>query len=130
MQLRSWSTRSCTPHLPFVLLLSRDVKRDNGRLLGIALWFVLFNNDPVKVSFPFLGEIGSTSGIVMLVSAALGAAGCWLVLTFRHAVREARSQRAESAEESAGAPASPEPHARTGTEPERTESEGPKSVGP
>jgi uncharacterized integral membrane protein len=96
-------------------------------LLGVALFFVLSNREPVKVSFPFLGGIDSTSGIVMLVSAALGAAVCWLVMTFRHAMREARGQRVESTEKSA---ASPEQSARTGSEPERTESEGPKTAGP
>jgi len=96
-------------------------------LLGVALFFVLSNREKVKVSFPFLGGIDSTSGIVMLVSAALGAAVCWLVMTFRHAMREARDQRSELAENPAE---SPEQNARTGSEPERTETEGPQDAGP
>jgi uncharacterized integral membrane protein len=108
-------------------------------LLGVALYFVLSNNEEVKVSFPILGTIVSTSGIVMLVSAGLGAAVCWLVMTFRQAMREARSQRTES-EVSSGQEARFGPqdktagptghHGRTGTEPEKPESEGPQSAGP
>jgi uncharacterized integral membrane protein len=98
-------------------------------LLGVALFFVLSNREPVKVSFPFLGGIDSRSGIVMLVSAALGASVCWLVMTFRHAMREARDQRVESDSE-AKAGGSPEQSARTGLEPEKTEPEGPASAGP
>ena len=62
-------------------------------LLGIVLYFVFTNNKPLEVSFPFIGEISSTSGIVMLASAALGAAACWLVLTFRRALRDAHRER-------------------------------------
>ena len=96
-------------------------------LLGVALFFVLSNREPVKVSFPFLGGIDSTSGIVMLVSAALGAAVCWLVTTFRHAWREARGQRTELPEKSTDPL---EQRGRTGTEPERRETEGPNATGP
>jgi uncharacterized integral membrane protein len=98
-------------------------------LLGVALFFVLSNREPVKVSFPFLGGIDSTSGIVMLVSAGLGALVCWLVMTFRHAIREARERRVEC--DSGERPAElPESKARTGSEPEKTEWSGPKSAGP
>lgn len=96
-------------------------------LLGVALFFVLSNLEPVKVSFPFLGEIVSRSGIVMLVSAALGAVVCWLVMTFRHAMREARAQRARAVDTPTQ---SPKQNARTGSEPERTETEGPPDAGP
>jgi uncharacterized integral membrane protein len=64
-------------------------------MMGIALSFVVQNRVALKVTFPFLGEIDSTSGIVMLASAALGAVACWLVMTFRHALREARGQKGE-----------------------------------
>ena len=62
-------------------------------LLGVVLYFVATNNRPLTVSFPVLGDISSTAGIVMLVSAALGAVGSWLVLTFRQAVRQARQEQ-------------------------------------
>jgi uncharacterized integral membrane protein len=95
-------------------------------MLGIALYFVAKNNTQVKVAFPFLGEIDSTSGIVMLTSAALGAVACWLVMTFRRALREARGKLAEP--EQAKLPASPE-H-RRGTESEAKKTEGLPSAGP
>ena len=96
-------------------------------LLGIAFSFVMSNRESVKVSFPFLGELDSTSGIVMLVSAALGAAVCWLVMTFRHAMREARSQRAKPEEQT---PAPPSQNDRQSTERQGTETKGPPTAGP
>jgi uncharacterized integral membrane protein len=93
-------------------------------VLGIALYFVATNREPVKVTFPFLGRIDSTSGIVMLVSAALGAAAGWLVMTFRHAIR--RGRMAEQA--TTTKPANDE--LRRGTEPEAKKPEGLPSAGP
>jgi uncharacterized integral membrane protein len=65
-------------------------------LLGVALFFMASNRQSVTVSFPFIGDITSSSGIVMLVSAGLGAVVCWLGMTLRHALREARRQQPES----------------------------------
>jgi uncharacterized integral membrane protein len=95
-------------------------------VLGVALSFVFTNREAVKVTFPFLGEIDSTSGIVMLASAALGAAACWLVMTIRHAFREAREQTAEPER-----PASMtgREHYR-GTEAEAKKTEGLPTAGP
>lgn len=43
-------------------------------VLGVLLWFVLINNDPVIVSFPFgLGRLESRSGILILLSSLVGA---------------------------------------------------------
>jgi uncharacterized integral membrane protein len=95
-------------------------------MLGVALFFVGTNREAVKVTFPFLGKIDSTSGIVMLASAALGAAACWLVMTFRQALREARGQRAEP--ERPLSPSSNE-HCR-GSEAEAKKTEGLPSAGP
>jgi uncharacterized integral membrane protein len=94
-------------------------------VLGIALSFIVSNRVPLKVTFPFLGGIDSTSGIVMLASAVLGAAACWLVMTFRHALHEARGQKAET--ERLGSSSS---DARSrGTEPEAKKTEGvPRAV--
>ena len=68
-------------------------------LLCVALCFVVSNRQSVTVSFLFIGDITSSSGIVMLVSAGLGAAVCWLVMTLRHALRDARSQQQQSPDE-------------------------------
>ena len=91
-------------------------------LLGIALYFVVTNNEPVKVSFPFLGEIGSKSGIVMLISALLGAGASWLAWTIRHVWREARR---ESGALAGGASKRTETDRPRATEPEANGTVGP-----
>ncbi len=49
-------------------------------VLGVLLWFILINGTPVSVAFPFgLGEIKSTLGLLMLLSAAAGAIATILV---------------------------------------------------
>ena len=96
-------------------------------LLVVACSFLVSNWKPVKVSFLFLGEIDSTSGIVMLVSAGSGAAVCWLIMTFRRAWREARGQRTISEQPSPVAPAQNERPVSTRDE---TEREGPLATGP
>ena len=64
-------------------------------LLGVILWFILINRDPVTVSFPFsLGQISSTSGVMILLGSAAGSAvtflamGLYLTLRPRAAGRE------------------------------------------
>jgi hypothetical protein len=48
-------------------------------ILGVLLWFVLINRDPVTVSFPFrLGQISSTSGLMILLGSAAGSAVTFL----------------------------------------------------
>jgi uncharacterized integral membrane protein len=96
-------------------------------ILGIALFFIGSNREPLKVTFPFLGGIDSTSGIVMLASAVLGAAACWLVMTFRQALREARGQRAETERPK---PALGSDERRRGSEPEVKKTEGLPRAGP
>src|SRR5262245_60709569 len=95
-------------------------------LLGVALFFIGSNREPVKVTFPFLGGIDSTSGIVMLASAVLGAALCWLVMTFRLALRDARERRGETARPVSRASAE---HER-GTETEARKTERAPPAGP
>ncbi len=56
--------------------------------LGVLLWFILINNTAVEVHFPFgLGTIGSTTGMITLLStflgAVLGAAGLGVFLAIR-----------------------------------------------
>ncbi len=71
-------------------------------LLGVVASFVISNRQEVDVKFPLLGTVHSWSGIVMLVSAALGAAGTWLVMKFRVTLREARAKRARELDLQAG----------------------------
>ena len=42
-------------------------------VLGLMLWFIWANNEPVTVAFPFrLGQLTSTVGVVILLSALVG----------------------------------------------------------
>jgi uncharacterized integral membrane protein len=50
-------------------------------LLGVILWFILINRDPVTVSFPFrLGQISSTSGLMILLGVAAGSGVTFLAM--------------------------------------------------
>jgi len=62
-------------------------------VLGVIATFVLSNNDPVRVNFPFLGEISSRSGVVMLICVLLGAGVTWIVMTFRVTLEEAKQEQ-------------------------------------
>ena len=95
-------------------------------LLGVALSFVVSNGETVKVTFPLIGSIESRSGIVMLVSAALGAAVSWLVMTVRHALREALGRPEPPGLDQATTPGKAEPAGEAGEQ----ESEGPQEAGP
>jgi uncharacterized integral membrane protein len=58
-------------------------------VLGLMLWFVVINADPVTVYFPFhLGQISSRLGLVLLLAGMAGSAvtavGMTLVLAIRH----------------------------------------------
>ena len=69
-------------------------------LLGLMLWFIWANGDPVTVAFPFgLGKLSSTTGIVILLSALVGSILTILATTVVFALRRLRS-----------APAPQEPH--------------------
>jgi uncharacterized integral membrane protein len=60
-------------------------------LLGLMLWFILANNTQVTVRFPFgLGELTSTTGIVILMSALVGSVATSLIWTVVIAVRRVR----------------------------------------
>ena len=61
-------------------------------LLGLTLWFIWANGDPVTVAFPFgLAHIKSTTGIVILLSALVGSVLTILATTVILAVRRLRS---------------------------------------
>src|SRR5262245_10803879 len=56
-------------------------------VLGLLLWFIWANNDPVTVSFPFrLGNFKSTTGWVILLSALVGSALTALTMTLFYAL--------------------------------------------
>jgi uncharacterized integral membrane protein len=62
-------------------------------LLGLMLWFIWANGDPVTVAFPFgLGKLTSTTGIVILLSALVGSVLTILATTVIFALRRLRSQ--------------------------------------
>jgi uncharacterized integral membrane protein len=60
-------------------------------LLGLTLWFIWANGDPVTVAFPFgLGKLSSTTGIVILLSALVGSVLTILATTVVFALRRLR----------------------------------------
>jgi uncharacterized integral membrane protein len=60
-------------------------------LLGLMLWFIWANGDPVTVAFPFgLGKLSSTTGIVILLSALVGSLLTILATTVVFALRRLR----------------------------------------
>ncbi len=62
-------------------------------VLGLILWFVLTNNEQVTIAFPFgLGNLRSTTGLVILLSALVGSLATALVLAVVLAIRRARSE--------------------------------------
>ncbi len=62
-------------------------------ILGLMLWFVVINNTEVTVFFPFrLGQITSTSGVIMLLSAFAGAIVAALIIGLILAIRGTRTQ--------------------------------------
>ncbi len=93
-------------------------------VLGLALFFVMSNREPVRVTFPLVGGIDSTSGKLMLISAGLGAAASWLVLTFRFAWREAQAEKQRATETPAEPRAADDAAQDARNEPGATESGG------
>jgi uncharacterized integral membrane protein len=60
-------------------------------LLGLMLWFVWANDASVTVSFPFrLGQLKSSVGVVILLSAILGSLVTILTMTVVMATRRMR----------------------------------------
>jgi uncharacterized integral membrane protein len=63
-------------------------------LLGLMLWFILVNNAPVTVAFPFgLGHLNSSLGVVILLSAVFGSLIAILVMTVIVAARRIRGPK-------------------------------------
>ena len=65
-------------------------------VVGVVVSFLWTNKREVDVNFPFVGTITSYLGIVMMVSAALGAGLTWMVMTFRFSIQQARQDQAET----------------------------------
>ena len=66
-------------------------------LLGLMLWFVWANDAAVTVAFPFrLGQLKSSLGIVILLSAILGSLMTGLTMTVVLAARKIRSSQGAS----------------------------------
>ena len=79
-------------------------------LLGLMLWFIWANGDPVTVAFPFgLGKLTSTTGIVILLSALVGSVLTILATTVVFAVRRLRSSPAPLDSPNPGDPTSDRP---------------------
>ena len=71
-------------------------------VLGVMLWFILINNTPVTVTFPFrLGQVQSTAGLLMLLSALTGSVVTALIVTLLLTVRKLRSPREDSESDAA-----------------------------
>lgn len=63
-------------------------------VLGLLLWFIRANNENVTIAFPFgLGQVFSTTGIIILTSFLVGAVTSVLVTTLLWAIRVRRSQK-------------------------------------
>ncbi|MHB1561598.1 MAG: lipopolysaccharide assembly protein LapA domain-containing protein [Isosphaeraceae bacterium] len=61
-------------------------------LLGLMLWFIWANGEKVTVAFPFgLGNLTSTTGIVILLSALVGSVVTILATTVVFALRRLRT---------------------------------------
>jgi uncharacterized integral membrane protein len=57
-------------------------------VLGLMLWFIWANRAPVTVAFPFgLGQLSSTIGLVILLSALVGSVATALLMTIVYAWR-------------------------------------------
>ncbi|HEX8202077.1 MAG TPA: hypothetical protein VF590_16500, partial [Isosphaeraceae bacterium] len=64
-------------------------------VLGLLLWFVWINNAAVTVFFPFgLGQLNSTAGVVILLSALAGSVVTLLVVALLMALRKIRGATA------------------------------------
>lgn len=68
--------------------------------LGVLLWFILSNRDPVQVRLPFgLGLYDSVSGVVILFSALAGSGLTFLALGTLSLIRRLKSAGSEADEE-------------------------------
>lgn len=74
-------------------------------VLGLMLWFIWANNEPVTVAFPFgLGSLSSSLGLVILMSALVGAIVTALTMTLVYTVKRRKSLRLQGGDEPAELP--------------------------
>lgn len=74
-------------------------------VLGLMLWFIWANNEPVTVAFPFrLGSFSSSLGLVILLSALVGAIVTALTMTLVYTVKRRKSLRLRGGDEPADLP--------------------------
>lgn len=67
-------------------------------VMGVLLWFVVINNEPVQVAFPFgMGSLRSWTGIIILLSAMVGSILTMMALGVLYALRRLKAG-AETAE--------------------------------
>ncbi len=66
-------------------------------LLGLMLWFIWANDAKVTVAFPFgLGQLSSTTGVVILLSALVGSLATILITTLIFALKRLRGGHASA----------------------------------
>ncbi|WP_406695756.1 lipopolysaccharide assembly protein LapA domain-containing protein [Singulisphaera sp. Ch08] len=74
-------------------------------VLGLMLWFIWANNEPVTVAFPFrLGSLSSSLGLVILLSALVGAIVAALTMTLVYTVKRRKSLRLRGEDEGSNIP--------------------------
>ncbi|SIO61012.1 Uncharacterized integral membrane protein [Singulisphaera sp. GP187] len=74
-------------------------------VLGLMLWFIWANNQPVTVAFPFrLGSLSSSLGLVILLSALVGAIVTALTMTLVYTVKRRKSLRLRGGDEGSELP--------------------------
>lgn len=72
-------------------------------VLGLMLWFIWANNEPVTVAFPFrLGSLSSSLGLVILLSALVGAVVTALTMTLVYTFKRRKSLRLRGEDEGSG----------------------------
>lgn len=77
-------------------------------VLGVLLWFIVINNQPATVHFPFgLGSPTASIGVIVLVSAIAGSIVTGLMMTIVWAWKRYRIQGGKSGE-MPGVPVAPE----------------------
>ena len=74
-------------------------------VLGLLLWFISANNTAVTVAFPFgLGQLTSTLGLVILLSASVGSIVTALTMTLVHAWKRMQGLGSRTADDELGLP--------------------------
>jgi uncharacterized integral membrane protein len=74
-------------------------------ILGLLLWFIWANGEKVTVAFPFgLGQLTSTTGLVILLSALGGSIVTALAMTIFFALRLRKGVRSDDQDAAAPLP--------------------------